>query len=88
MCYERHVGVDHTLYKLVERCFSRVPAEFGLGFLRIAEQLLHIGRPEKAWVNLHEHASCGGVDAFFVHAFAFPAQFYPDALWYSPVAIT
>ncbi len=45
--------------------FSRVPAEFGLGFLRIAEQLLHTsaGR-KKRGSNLHEHASCGGVDAF------------------------
>jgi len=70
-----HIVVDHDLHKLFERRCLRIPAEFGLCLGRVAPEVHHVGRAVEIFRDGDDGLAGGNIDALFVHAFAFPAEF-------------
>jgi hypothetical protein len=52
LSYAVEIGLNHLDHKLLERCFGH-PAQFLSCFGWIAAQHVHLGRPEKALIDLH-----------------------------------
>ena len=71
-----HVMVDHDLHKLLKRGLLRVPAEFGLGLGRVAPEVHHVSRAVEVFRDCHDGFAIRHIDSSFVHALAFPAEFY------------
>lgn len=67
---------DHFLHQPVEAGFCH-PAEFLTRLAGIAEQRLHLGRPEIARVHRDDAPAAGGVDALLVFPFALQATSMP-----------
>ena len=75
--------LDHKLNELLEGGGLRIPAEFGLGFGRIAPEVDDVGRAVEVFGNGDDGAadkvgvSCAGNGDYYtllVDAFAFPAE--------------
>ena len=71
-----HIVVDHDLHELFERRLLRVPAEFGPRLGRVAPEVHHVGRAVEIFRDGDDGLAGGNVDALFMDAFAFPAEFY------------
>ena len=72
--------LDHDPDEVFEGSLAGVPAEECLGLGGVAEQLLHFGRAEEAWVDLDQALARSNVDTSLVDAFAFPTQLDADML--------
>ena len=60
---------------LLERRLLRVPAEFGPRLGRVAPEVHHVSRAVEIFGHGHNGLARSNVDALFVDAFAFPAEF-------------
>ena len=60
---------------MFERRLLRVPAEFGPRLGRVAPEVHHVGRAVEIFGHGNDGLAGSNVDALFVHAFAFPAEF-------------
>ena len=69
-----HVVIDHQLDEFFERRLLRVPAELFLCLGGVAPEVHHVGRAVEIFGYGHHGLAGCNVDAFFVHAFAFPAE--------------
>jgi len=67
------IFLDHFCYEFLEGYFGS-PAEFCLGFGRVAQQGFHFRGPEVFGVHGHNGVTGFGVNAFFVYAFALPGD--------------
>src|SRR5437762_13394275 len=67
-----HVFADHFTNEFLEADL-RLPTELAVRLRRVAEQRLHLGRPEVAWIDLHQ-AAPAGVAALFLEALAVPVH--------------
>ena len=78
-----HVVLDHQLYELLEGGGLRIPAEFGLGFGRVAPEVYDVGRTVEVFGygdnGAADKVGVGGAgngddDTLLIDAFAFPAE--------------
>ena len=70
-----HIVLNHDFYKLFERGFLRVPAEFGPRLGRVAPEVHHVSRAVEIFGHGHNGLARSNIDALFMDAFAFPAEF-------------
>ena len=71
-----HIVLDHDFYKLFKSRLLRVPAEFFLSLGWVTPEVHHVGRAVEIFGHGNNGLAGGNVNALFVHAFAFPAEFY------------
>src|SRR5712671_6076236 len=64
-----NIGGDHLGHQGFKRD-GVVPAQFSVRLGRVANQKINLGGSEIAWINLHQDTPVGGINAFFVNAFA------------------